>query len=247
MAVRLEFCRVVTLSPPRVAKWHTHGALELVYYVEGAGTSRIAEVTHRLARGVFTITAAGVYHDQKNSTEVTSICLGLTGSGLEEHQGAWNDPGGSVGSACRRLVAELEEKRPRFELVTEGLVAEIVGLAGRIAAEGDRPAGAKGLVDRAISVIRDQSGGLSVAELADRLYVSRDYLRHLFQDYSEMSPMQHIIRARIEKAKDLLTDPELSVAQVAAESGFESPYYFSRFFRKETGVSPSQYRSGLSS
>jgi AraC family transcriptional activator of pobA len=247
MAIKLEFCRVVTLSPPRVAKWHTHGALELVYYVEGTGTSKIARETHRLARGVFTITPAGVYHDQKNRTEVTSICLGLTGSGLEEHPGAWSDPGGAIGTACRRLVAELEEKRPRFELVTDGLVEEIVGLAARVAVEGERPAGGKGLVDRAISVIRDQGGTLSVAELADRLYVSRDYLRHLFRDYGGMSPMQHIIRARVEKAKDLLTDPELTVGQVAARSGFESPYYFSRFFKKETGVSPSQYRAGLSS
>ncbi len=243
--MKLEFCGVHVLKRGHLCKWHTHNALEIAYYAEGRGTSKVHRTRHRLARGVFTVTPAGVYHDQVNLTDVTSICLGLTGSGLEKYQGAWSDTGGAIGSVCRRLLAELEEKRPGFERITAGLVEEVAGLAERVALGGKRPTGKKGLVDKAISVIRDQGGGLSVSDLAGELYVSRDYLRHLFREYSQMSPRQHIIRARIEKAKDLLTDPELSIGQVAAQSGFESPYYFSRFFKKEVGVAPSQYRNSL--
>jgi AraC-like DNA-binding protein len=243
---KLVFCGVHVLDKGQPCRWHTHNALEIAYYADGRGTSKVHRTRHRIARGVFTVTPAGVYHDQVNLTRVTSICIGLTGSGLEKYQGAWTDTGGAIAGACRRLVAELEEKRPSFERVSAGLVEEIAGLVERTAQEGPRPAGPKGLVDRAISVIRDQGGGLSVSELAEELYVSRDYLRHLFREYSQMSPRQHIIRARVEKAKDLLTDPELTIGRVAALSGFESPYYFSRFFKKETGLSPSQYRSGLS-
>lgn len=243
--MKLEFCSVHRCKPDRPCKWHTHNALELVYYVEGRGTSKVHRTTHKVGRGVFTLTPSGVYHDQVNFTELTSICLGLRDSGLEKYQGAYLDKGGAIGNACRRLVTEFEEKRPAFERVTEGLVEEIVGLAERLAVEGDRPKGKKGLVDKALSVIRDQEGGISVADLADQLYVSRDYLRHLFREYLEMSPRQHIIRARIEKAKDLLSDPDMSVSQVATQSGFESPYYFSRFFKKEVGMSPSRYRTGL--
>ena len=241
--MNLEFCGVYTCRQGVPCRWHTHGALELVYYAEGRGTSKIARTTHRIFRGVLTVTPAGVYHDQINATDVVSICLGLTGSGLERLQGAWDDVGGAVGRACRRLVAELEEKRPAFERVAGGLTKEIVGLVERAAAESRRPRGKKGLVSRALSMIREQEGGLSVAELAGQLYVSRGYLRHLFREYSEMSPLRHIVQARIEKAKDLLSDPELTIAQVAARSGFESAYYFSRFFKKATGRPPSRYRA----
>ena len=208
--MKLEFCGVHVLKKEQLCKWHTHNALELVYYAEGRGSSKVHRTRHRISRGVFTITPAGVHHDQVHLTDVTSICLGLTGSGLEKHQGAWTDTGGVIGNACRRLVAELEEKRPSFARVTAGLVEEIAGLAERVALEGPRPAGKKGLVKKAISVIRDQGGGLSVSKLAEELYVSRDYLRHLFREHSEMSPRRHIIHARIETAKDLLTDPELN-------------------------------------
>jgi len=243
--VKLRFCSVHALRRGQPCRWHTHGALELVYYVEGRGTSKIGTVTHRVARGTFTLTPAGVYHDQVNLTDLSSICLGLTGSGLERHQGAWPDPGGELGRVCRRLVDELSAKRPAAERVARGLAEEAAGLAERLAVEGRRPRGSRGLVDRALSAIRDRGGDLSVAELAGMLYVSRDYLRHLFREHSEMSPRQHIIRARVERAKDLLTNADLSIKEVAAQSGFESPYYFSRLFKKATGASPSQYREGL--
>jgi two-component system response regulator YesN len=55
--------------------------------------------------------------------------------------------------------------------------------------------------------------------------------------------MRHLIQARIERAGDLLADPGLSVKEVARRSGFESPYYFSRLFRKVTGRTPSEFRS----
>jgi transcriptional regulator GlxA family with amidase domain len=61
-----------------------------------------------------------------------------------------------------------------------------------------------------------------------------------------MSPLEYQIALRIRRAMNLLGSSELSVAQIAAETGFESHAYFSRFFRKETGISPIEYRRSQS-
>jgi AraC-like DNA-binding protein/mannose-6-phosphate isomerase-like protein (cupin superfamily) len=242
--VRLDFCNTHRCLRGRDVRHHTHQALELVYYTEGQGTSTIAGTTHPVSRGIFTITPAGVHHDQRNHTDLGSICVGLSGSSLERLRGAWPDPGGELGRACARLVRELAGLRPGHERVRRGLVEEIAGLAERAAAESARPTGRRGVVARAIEAIQDQGGALSVAELAEQLYVSRDYLRHLFKEYAGASPMRHIIQARIERAKDLLADRELSIKEVSRRCGFDSQYYFSRLFRKVTGMAPSAFRGG---
>ena len=60
-----------------------------------------------------------------------------------------------------------------------------------------------------------------------------------------LSPSQYIISVRLNKAKELMRSPFLSLEAVAQESGFSSPQYFSRVFKKETGMTPYAYRKQL--
>ncbi|OGV76264.1 MAG: hypothetical protein A3K19_19345 [Lentisphaerae bacterium RIFOXYB12_FULL_65_16] len=242
--VQLHFAAVVKLQRGHPCPLHTHEALELVYYVEGTGTSQVDTLRHPVQRGVFTLIPAGVLHDQTNPTAVTTICLGLIGSGLERHTGAWKDPDGLLRRACERLVHELSDRRPGFRRVADGLTLEIVGLTERAVAAAN-PAGPDKdkIVDKALELIEECEGQLSVSDLADELYVSRDYLRHLFRSQGKESPIRRIIHARIEKAKGLLVEPTLSIKEVAERSGCETVYYFSRLFKKETGQTPTAFRA----
>lgn len=54
---------------------------------------------------------------------------------------------------------------------------------------------------------------------------------------------EYLADFRIGKAKQLLADPAMSVADVAAAVGFMDPSYFTRVFRKQEGICPSQYRT----
>ena len=62
--------------------------------------------------------------------------------------------------------------------------------------------------------------------------------------YTGLTPYQYFLQLRIHRAKELLQDPRLSVKEVSARMMFENQYYFSRLFRKKTGLSPTQWRSG---
>ena len=63
-----------------------------------------------------------------------------------------------------------------------------------------------------------------------------------FRRVTGTTPVQYIIRQRLENAQELLTDSNLSVAQIAEQCGFTDPFYFSRCFRKHFGISPREYR-----
>ena len=54
--------------------------------------------------------------------------------------------------------------------------------------------------------------------------------------------MRHLINIRIKNAKQLLVDTSLPLSEIAEKTGFENGYYFSTAFKKEVGLSPSEYR-----
>ena len=83
---------------------------------------------------------------------------------------------------------------------------------------------------------------LSVEKLAALAGISPTHLRRLFHAQLHTSPAKYLGYLRLEKAKTMLAGSNCTVAEAADACGFEDPYYFSRFFKKEVGLSPTQYR-----
>ena len=83
---------------------------------------------------------------------------------------------------------------------------------------------------------------LSVSLLAERLDISDVYFRKLFKSQYNISPSKYINSIRISNAKRLMNHSFLSLESCALKSGFSSLQYFSRVFKKMTGISPGKYR-----
>jgi len=140
------------------------------------------------------------------------------------------------------LMEELAAQETGYSMVTEGYLLSATGLIKRAIKKNIPQDRKQALVSQAVHIIEEKEGNLSIDEIAGQLFVSKDYLRHLFTHYVGQSPMRTIISARIEHAKKLLMNPELSVVDVAEMCGFEDPYYFSRLFKNYTEKSPSAFR-----
>jgi AraC-like DNA-binding protein len=243
--MKILFCFKSTLAEGSYVGLHMHTALELVYCMHGNATSNIDETTYHMQSGLFTIVPSGVYHDQTNTVETTTLCIGITDIDSRNMQGGWTDPDNRIGRACESLLTELTLKKIEYKLICEGLLNEIVGLIKRISSSETILTEKDQLVKKALGIINHQEGRITVGELADQMYVSKDYLRHLFLDRSPLSPLRYIISAKIEKAKTLLATSNLTISQISVESGFESVYYFSRIFKRVTGYSPSEFKTHI--
>jgi AraC family transcriptional regulator len=85
-------------------------------------------------------------------------------------------------------------------------------------------------------------GPVSMLELARAAGVSEGHLRSLFRDHRDCSPIRWHRRRRIELAQRLLSNPRLSIADVAKACGWEDANLFGRVFRAECGQSPGRWR-----
>ncbi|GAB4364290.1 MAG: hypothetical protein Kow009_00980 [Spirochaetales bacterium] len=86
---------------------------------------------------------------------------------------------------------------------------------------------------------------LDMRGLAEKIGLSYTQLLEAFRKYTGLTPYQYFLQLRIHHAKSLLQNPNLSVKEVSAALRFENQYYFSRLFKKKTGMSPSEWRNAL--
>ena len=86
---------------------------------------------------------------------------------------------------------------------------------------------------------------ITVAELCAMLGVSQPYLYKVFVDRSGMSPKRYINECRISEAKRLLRESTLLIGDVGAAVGFYDALAFSRFFSKNVGCSPRDFRDSI--
>lgn len=84
---------------------------------------------------------------------------------------------------------------------------------------------------------------LQIEELAAGQGISSRFLRRYFTQETGMSCLDYIQALRLNKAKELLWETSKSVTEIALETGYGTPQYFSRIFRQEIGMTPSEYRS----
>lgn len=86
---------------------------------------------------------------------------------------------------------------------------------------------------------------LTAVEICDALMISKSMLYKLSEHSYEMGIAEYIRKRRIEMAKSFLEKEEYSIAEIAVEVGLDDYNYFSKIFKKHTGLTPSQYRKKL--
>ncbi len=96
------------------------------------------------------------------------------------------------------------------------------------------------------SYIQENCGAqISISDIADRYFVSKFYLSHIFKEQTGLSPRQFLTFTRLSKAYNLLHEPDLSVSEVAQKCGFTSTSYMIKKFGEQYNISPNKFRKQL--
>jgi AraC-like DNA-binding protein len=155
-----------------------------------------------------------------------------------------------VGDHRGRLSWYISSKMPLFGSSADGNSAdggpgEVIGLAGvmRELAAADaliRPY--QGMEDVLNHVLAHSHEEISIRELAGMVNLSISQFDRRFKQLFQMTPMQYVLRVRINAACHALSATGESIAHIAARTGFSDQSWFTKQFRQQTGLTPSAYR-----
>ena len=94
-------------------------------------------------------------------------------------------------------------------------------------------------------IVEHQADEISLGDVARAVNTSTFYFCKLFKKSTGLNFTEYLSRIRVEKAKNLLINPNLRVSEIAYQVGFQSLTHFNRVFRKLAGQSPTRYREKL--
>ena len=83
---------------------------------------------------------------------------------------------------------------------------------------------------------------ITIDRLSSAMNFSKHYLSHIFKEETGYSPMDYVISLRVNRAKTLLSNTDKNISEIALDCGYTDFSYFSKQFRKKTGIPPKQFR-----
>ncbi|GGG08203.1 AraC family transcriptional regulator [Paenibacillus abyssi] len=137
------------------------------------------------------------------------------------------------------FIARLREKAVLLEIISRYLDQVPVRMLQHRTEELNRLNIIQNYVDQHLHT------SISVEEMAGTIHLHPNYFITYFRKHFGTSPLKYVNRKRVEKAKLLLTTTPLSIKEIADQTGFKETNHFTKFFRKETSYSPTEYRSAF--
>lgn len=231
---------------------------QIIYITKGYGEFTSGDKKYNVIPGSILLLFPGVRHSYKPKFEVgwTEYWVGFQGSYfknlIEEGVISIRKPIYYIGyhhtllSLFLSIFDEVKRQKPLYQFRIGSkimmLLAEVLSYA-KLEVQHDQ---SHAIVERAKHIFNSHVYGfIEVDAVANEIGISRSYLCEVFKSYTDMTPYQYFIHTKINKAKELLEIGESSIKEVAFELGFEDQYYFSRLFKKKTGVPPSQWTVAL--
>ena len=150
-------------------------------------------------------------------------------------QSFWFDDAVFMGALFKRMVSACEDRDNTFLQSAMDLVLSQIRPSGKVAV----------IPEQFLQLVFDKKSiPLGVSDYAGMLNVTPNYLNKTVKHHTHRTAIDWIEIARLNLAKQLLKDRSVPISDVAERTGIPDQSYFSRFFKKKTGLTPSQFRNG---
>ena len=227
---------------------HKHSRFEMILNLEGSGSIKIGDETSLFYPGSVHLIPPCTMHEKNSEDGFRDIYIQLDSWNDSPH--GWNprhfltfsdDEEKTIESLLRMMLLRyLRQKKPDAVLFT---MCELVMQLSKERCEVKH-------IDPTVEKIVQQitlafnDPDFRVSDVLEHSGYAKDYIRRRFIAEMGMPPAAYLTFIRISNAKKLLRmqdQMENTIAEIAAMCGYYDPGYFSRVFKKETGLSPAEY------
>lgn len=249
--------------------YHDHDFTELTYILSGRGKYIVEGEWYDVGPGDIIMCNPGVKHQNilVNSKEPTvEFFAGFTDfhfKNMPQNSILLRDKGyilhtntetkQEIAKHCYAMIAENESTKPGKYFMLKAHLMQILLLMIRDISEVDEEE-QKGCnfesynksyaVNKIITYLNENyESKISLDQIAHNMYLSPVYISKIFKEETGESPINYLIKIRLEKAKEiLLTSDSGSIKSIANSVGYEDVYHFSKLFKKYYGISPLYYK-----
>ncbi|MBD5393501.1 MAG: AraC family transcriptional regulator [Lachnospiraceae bacterium] len=245
---------------------HSHPFSELFYVVRGNGSFVAEGQEFSVCQNDMVIINPHVEHTEKSkdTSPLEYIVLGIEGLAFSFENIAsvphaisvqtasgtvhkYNVQNTNVYAYLNIMLGEITAKEENYEVVCQNLLEVLLICmmrSGSLSIIQSRST----MLNRECTQIKNYldsnySEDITLDTLASFTHMNKYYMVHAFTRHTGLSPINYLLRKRIQEGKSLLESTSHSIAQISSTLGFSSQSYFSQAFKKATGMTPIQYRN----
>jgi len=232
-------------GPRTVRKLQAHAFWELTAVMAGTETL-IGRTSMELQPPAVCLIPPGYRHDEVAHHDVDTIWIGFQSRGIVPPRLR-----SGVTVVDSKPLMDLMEQVWLFATTTDGRIgpeldaqlANILHRFLRLAAEGQQKPATDAIQHAVEYLVNHHDNDLHMPDVARRHGFSTGYFYRQFRQRTGLAPNAYLTRIRLQTASQLLQQSTLPVKEIAGRVGLPDEAYFSRLFKKATGVSPMHYRS----
>lgn len=240
---------------------HAHHCTELFYVLRGKGSFLVNEDIFHVREDDLVIVNPNVPHTEmsKDDSPLEYIVLGIEGLQFTSFANQTEYEDFSVHNYyefkheilfyLKSLLQEMELQDEKYESVCQNLLEVLIinmvrrTKANLIVAPSQKITKECRFVEQYIN--NHYKEDITLELLSEKAFMNKYYLVHAFKQYKGISPINYLIRLRIEEAKELLETTNYPISQISDVCGFSSQSYFSQVFKKTTEKTPNEYRKAF--
>lgn len=250
---------------PTAGKNHYHDFFELSILIEGQSEYTIEGKKHLLSKGSILLFNPGVYHYEQAFEGMYNrqIHIGIRRFSIDRfprdffpldttivHLSEYED---AFFETCTEIVKERKERQSGYDIILKALVLKLMVYILRDKSTEQREDKELLLTDEKLErqqlvdkiklyIETNYREDLTINGIAEAFFSSPATVSRIFKEQLGESPINYLIRYRLEKAKVLLDSADdISIKETAHLIGYEDALYFSKLFKKYYGSSPTDY------
>lgn len=235
---------------------HSHQCTELFYMLGGVGYFLVEEETFAVATGDVIIINSGVQHTETGNpgTPMEYIVLGIQGGDFlvkENDESRYCvlhcSPGNNeLLDTIKNILGEMEGRQEHFDTVAHSylkiLTVKLLRSRAVQLQEMSRQKTGHDCANIKRYIDTHFKENITLDTLAEMAHLNKYYLVHTFTKEVGVSPINYLIRRRIEESRYFLVQTDMNISEISQVLGFSSPSYFSQSFSRLEKMSPREYR-----
>lgn len=224
--------------------YHQHSIWEMVYYIQGTGIITVGDVDIPFEPGVVVCLPPDIPHRERSESGYRNIYFTVQSfEGLNVNLPRFMDNDNKdYYNILIQLYNIFHLKPQNWRALSESLLDVLYQYMVSWSLKKRKHPLVEKFETELISNISNKN--FSIEKAMKEIPLTEDHFRKIYKSETGKTPLQYLTEKRIEYAKNLLRNRRLEyikVSEVSELVGIEDPYYFSKVFKKITGMSPSTY------